>query len=215
MNFYRITKLLSIACVTFCTVIEPITAHSDDTCTPASQDQGIEKKEATASSWANVRNAEGSIRFESQRLLKKALDDLTAAKAPAQICGEACRPEPAPQLLFTSVPKSFLKDYSEAQTCAGFLKTTTAKPFVYSNRTFASADELTSWFSDFSQGSGVDGKDLYERCPGACSPQYTCIVHKEGETFKLNAEVICGHARDKDENAYKLATSYRWSCSKH
>lgn len=187
-------------------------ASQAEECDAHSKTLEVESVSASASSWGNLRNNPGSVRYESSRMLKKAT---TAAppQAPADFtCPAGCTVQPAPQVIFQSVPAKFLSDYSEKPHCDDLKAQTSKKPLKYSDRNFPSADALSDWFGDFSQGKGTDGKDLYTRCDGACSPQYTCEIRRNSSKLLLNASVLCGPARDKDDNSYRLTLAYRWSC---
>ena len=167
---------------------------------------------ATAALWANYRNSAGSLRYESERLLTEAITKLPNAQAPESLCGTDCG-KPSAAISFSSVPAKFLSSYSDKEKCARLEKETKDSPLSYSKRSFQSLKELNDWFSDFSQGKGKDGSDLYNKCDGDCSPQYTLsIVPKDGK-FVVDASVLCGPARDKDNNVYHLRSAYVWSCS--
>lgn len=173
----------------------------------------VETATATASSWSNLRNNPGSLRFESARLLTRATGDNTAPPPADLSCPAGCSVPKAPEVLFVSVPQKYLSDYSEREHCEQLRQATTKKPFTYANRTFTDSSGLNDWFGDFSQGKGKDGKDLYSKCDGACSPQYTCEIRRDGKSgLVVNASVVCGAARDKDDNSYRLTLAYRWAC---
>ena len=60
----------------------------------------------------------------------------------------------------------------------------------------------------------VNGEDLYERCPGMCTPRYTYVIRDAGDDSGLvvDTEVVCGHARDRGDNSYSLEYALRWTC---
>lgn len=165
----------------------------------------------SASVFSNATNSKGSLRHESGALLKAALGKLdSAAPSDCQACGDA-----KGQVVLTSVPHAFLSGYSDEADCKKQFAATQAKPLQYLDRKFASLDELNSWVGDFSQGKGADGADLYVRCPGSCSPQFTYkIVRPAPNSLSASADVVCGPARDKSDNQYDLAVATSWSCSK-
>ncbi len=179
----------------------------------SSKEIPVAKKDASASAWSNLRNNEGSIRYESAQLLGKALADFESLKPPADVCADGCG-EPKPTLVFSSIPKKYRSDYSDKEKCTRLETETKAKPYEYRGRSFPTQDEFNSWFSDFSQGKGKDGSDLYERCDGDCSPQYFTNIVPVGGKLRVDSEVICGQARDKDDNQYVLTFAYRWDCKK-
>jgi hypothetical protein len=186
-------------------------ADSGDKCSGVEKVVKQESTLATASFFANERDQAGSIRYESGAMLEKAESNVGTAQKPADLCPAGCQISEKPEVIFKAVPNKFLSDYSDYDKCQKLLEETEKTPFSYTEH-FSSIDQIESWFSDFSRGKGEDGKDMYNKCSGKCSPQYELIISKEGSKLTLNAEVICGHERDKKDNQYELSYSYRWSC---
>ena len=186
-------------------------ANADD-CGGKSVLVDIAKTTASASSWSNVRNSEGSLRFEANRLVTEAQKLAESAKAPENLCPEGCVAVAKPDIEFRSTPNKFLSDYSERAKCEAHRVNTSAKPIEYPSRLFPTMDAFSEWFSQFSQGSGTEGKDLYAKCDGSCSPQYRCEISSTDTGLSVDAFVLCGHARDKGDNQYVLETKFRWSC---
>ena len=182
-------------------------------CAASSKDVPIESLLATADSWPNLRNSPGSLRYESSRMLKAAANNLPAAKAPADACPAGCAAASKPEIVYQTIPNKFLTGYGDEKKCAAFLAKTESAPFEYKGRQFGSIDDLASWFGDFSKGEGKDGSDLYAKCDGSCSPQYHTTIVPNGAGFSLDAAVICGAARDKGDNKYKLTIAFRWPCA--
>lgn len=157
---------------------------------------------ASASVLSNAANRKGSLRFESSALLTEALTQLDSSEAAP--CPAEC-PKRSGAVSLKTVPHAFLSDYSDAPLCAEHLAQTSAAPLLYENRSFANLEELNTWVGDFSQGKGTDGKDLYQRCPGDCSPQFEYEITKPTPAaISATARVICGPARDKADNQYDL-----------
>jgi hypothetical protein len=176
-------KILLIILVT--SFIFPAILVADNTCDIKN---GISKV-ATASTWENLRNNEGSLKFETSEVLKCGLNLLSYEKT----------------LEITSVPKTFLNDNEDSKYCQTKLNETTKSPYLYNAGSFLTIEELNDWIKDFSQGAGKEGKDLYAKCDKSCSPQYLYKINKNSDNkLLLKAEVICGQARDKDENLYNL-----------
>ena len=115
-------------------------------------------------------------------------------------------------VVFKSSPQIVLTDYEDKAQCELLLSKTTATPIQYRPAIFNSADAAKDWYHDLTQGDGPDGEDLYRRCDGSCSPIYTSTVIKEGENFKITTSIICGHARDKDDDQYLLESGIQWLC---
>lgn len=169
--------------------------------------------EATASTWSNMRNHQGSVVFETSRLFHEARDLINATDRTINLCGKSCQNAKYPEMIFISVPKKFLTDYSEFDKCSNYLNQTTNNPLLFTKILPIELDSLIQWIGDFSQGSGKEGKDLYNRCDGRCSPQYNYKITVQKEQLLINATVICGHARDKDDNLYKLSYQLVWPCT--
>ncbi len=182
-------------------------------CESIFKDTPGEKATANANAWANWRSNPGSISAESKRLLSNANKGIEKLNQPTDLCPAECKPATAPRIIFRSIPSSYLSSYSDKAKCTELLSATQRKPISYPDRKFADMDALNSWFGDFSQGKGSDGKDLYQRCDGDCSPQYECDITKGTDgKLSLDARVVCGHARDKDQNTYDLSYVFRWEC---
>ena len=203
--------LLPLATVLFF-MVSLAGADTGDKCSGVVKDVKQESTLATASFLANERNKPGSIRYESNAILEKAENKAGTAQKPADLCPAGCQISEKPEVVFKAVPNKFLTNYSQYNKCQKLLEETQKTPFSY-NEQFSSIDQLDSWFSDFTRGKGSDGKDLYNKCSGDCSPQYELIITKESSgKLSLDADVICGHERDKKDDQYELSYSYRWSC---
>ncbi len=183
-------------------------------CSAIEKEINQESTLATASFFANERNKPGSIRYESGSMLEKAEMNLPKAEKPSDLCPAGCQISEKPEIIFKAIPNKFLTDYSQYDKCQKLLEETEKTPFNY-NEQFASIGEVESWFSDFSRGNGSDGKDLYNKCSGDCSPQYELIISNSGAKVDLDAEVVCGHERDKKDNQYEISYGYRWTCEKN
>ncbi len=180
--------------------------------------EGIEKPVSSAigsaSMFSNVRNAEGSLNFESRNALTAAMKEIDRGTTPPSNCGDKCTAARRPSILFRTVPNAFLSEYDDRDLCTRFLEQTKAKPIRYSGKEFKSVDDFYDWFSSFSQGKGDEGEDLYQRCSGLCSPKYDVLLSPKADgAITAEVDVTCGHARDKDDNRYQINTSLRWTCS--
>lgn len=167
---------------------------------------------ASASTWANLRKSQGSLAAESKRLLDMIGVTGDESATLGLKCPEGCF-DGRVDYLFSSVPHKFLKSYSDKDYCAEMLDKTQEAPFEFNDRSFVSLDELNEWFSEFSQGSGEDGEDLYSKCNSSCSPQYYNAISKDQDgTYHVDSKVICGPARDKSDNQYDLRLVLRRKC---
>lgn len=188
-------------------------AAAEDGCSGAYVEVAGSSALGSASLWSNVRSAGNSLKVQSRTLLEQAAASRKVMAPPSSGCPAGCKPAGPPLIVFRSVPNMFREDYSDAGMCKKLEALTRVAPFRYIGKTFASLDDLNSWFSDFSQGDAPEGKDLYRRCSGDCSPQYTNLIDITGSsTFNLDAEVVCGPARDKSDNQYRLSIAYRFAC---
>jgi hypothetical protein len=180
-------------------------------CSNIERDIVEETTHATASLFANESNKPGSVRYESGAILQKAQAGIPNAEKPADLCPAGCKLVPSPVIVFKAVPQKYLTSYSDYAKCQALLEQTEKTPFEY-DKQFGSMSEVQDWFSNFSRGKGTDGKDLYNRCSGQCSPQYEFFISDQGGKLTLDADVVCGHARDKSNNMYDISYSYQWVC---
>jgi hypothetical protein len=177
-------------------------AHEIDTgreCPSSSDVTQLDAETASAGVVSNALNRAGSIRAASHRLLTSALDSARSR-------------EPMQWVLFTSTPELSENSEDENGMCARLEQATGEDPIMFEDRNFESADELTSWIMDFTQGKGGDGKSLYEQCPGKCSPRYTWWIEPAKSGLKVDASVVCGLPRDRNGNKYHLATGLARAC---
>jgi hypothetical protein len=167
-----------------------VIAENVDEC--KSKQQKLESTEGSAGTWDNLRNNEGSLRYETGKLLTSGLAMLS----------------PETSIIISSKPKKFLKDHRDNDYCNKRFSETKDQPIVFTDKTFESQDDLNSWISDLSQGKGSDGRDLYRKCDKSCSPQYSYIIEeKDKSTLSVHADVLCGPVRDKNDNNYLLTLS--------
>jgi hypothetical protein len=180
-------------------------------CSNIDRDIVEETTHATASLLANESNRPGSVRYESGAILQKAQAGIPHAEKPADLCPARCGLVPDPVIVFKAIPQKFLTNYSDYAKCQALLEQTQKTPFEY-DKQFDTMSDVQDWFSNFSRGKGTDGKDLYNKCSGQCSPQYEFFIANESGKLVLDADVVCGHARDKSNNMYDISYSYQWVC---
>ncbi len=179
-------------------------------CLNLHQELQFDSRVATAGFWANYRNHEGSINHEMDDMLNAADHQVEVIMKQTR-CKDSCK-DGALTLVFRSAPLKILQEYEDFQYCAQLEHRTITNPIVYANRRFKSRDAAKEWYSSLTQGKGPDGKDLYRQCDRNCSPSYTTLVTKHDDHFVLTSKIICGHARNKDDNQYRLSSSFIWSC---
>lgn len=163
---------------------------------------------ASAGVFANMRNAAGSAKFETARLVKNALATLESRRTQRDASKSTDE-----VIVLKSSPNKLLNDSEDSDFCAAAEKQTMLSPIRYQDRSFSEPRDLTAWISDLQQGSGADGKDLYRQCAKSCSPRITyTISNPPNAKLFATAEVICGPARDKDENMYKITYGIASPC---
>jgi hypothetical protein len=189
-----------------------VSAWSQEPCAPDHVYAPKEQANATAKSLANMLKAQGSVRTEVTGQLRNAQEGVTQARAPADGCSQLCRASQPARVILTIVPEKFLTSYADARKCDERLRQTTSRPLKFGPRHARSTDELAAWISDLSQGRGPDGAVLYKQCDGTCSPRYSAQVVQDGDGLTATVDVLCGPARDKDDNTYSVSSGYRWAC---
>lgn len=152
-----------------------------------------------------------SIRAVAARLLKRALDTPAAPQAAA--CGDKCEPRAPLQVVYRVEPTVFLAPERQQALCLKLEQSTAADPLAFPNKEFKSVDELNAWIMDFSQGRGVEGKQLYAQCGANCSPRYTFLIAPVGGSLRVQSRVLCGRARDRASDQYSVSTALRASCA--
>lgn len=165
----------------------------------------------SAGFFANLRNAKHSLNYVTGELLTKAHELAATVTVAGRGCKDSCA-TPVAAIVFTSTPNLVLESYDESAACQRYYEQTVLNPIVYEKRSFDSEDEAREWYHDLTTGDGEDGEDLYARCPGVCSPAYSSVAYKHGGKFVVTATIICGHARDKDDDQYRLRAAVRWIC---
>lgn len=187
-------------------------AHGQSPCAQPTNDIAVGNTLASAGFFDNLRNSDDSIRFHMDELLSKSEAQVTQHVQPPRPCAQSCV-RPVVAIVFSSVPNMTLPAYEDSAICQKLLEETTKQPIVYGNRTFDTQEDAKEWYNDLTQGDGPDGKDLYRRCPGRCSPAYSSLIYRITNKLVVTTSIICGHARDKDDNQYRLTSSLRWMCS--
>jgi hypothetical protein len=210
----KITALVSLATLSCClslAVPNDMAVAGPSGCTATAHERPVGSALASAGFFANLRNAKHSLNYLTDSLLDDARRVAHEITHQEQGCNTAC-PSPVIAIVFRSTPRLLLTAYDEAQECERLYKQTLHKPIVYEKRSFDSEDDAKGWYHDLTTGSGDDGEDLYSRCPGKCSPAYSSVAYRQGEKFIVSASVVCGHARDKDDDQYTLSAAVRWVC---
>jgi hypothetical protein len=203
---YRITSVV-VAALTWITV-----ATAQSPCKPPQQDISIRTTLASAGFFDNLRNSDDSIRFQMDQLLSQSETRASELGQQGPPCASSACGSPVVAVVFSSTPNMSLPEYEDSPSCQKLLEATRQQPIVYENREFETREDAEEWYNDLTQGDGADGEDLYNRCPGQCSPSYSSVIFRKGSKFIITTSIICGHARDKDDNQYRLSSSLRWMC---
>ena len=186
-------------------------AFAQPRCTPIDSDVPVNSALASAGFFANLRNSSNSISFLMDKLLTESEVKAGELSRTEGSCVRSCK-SPLTAVVFTSTPNKTLPEYEDSSSCERLFQDTQKTPITYRNRTFDSQDDAEDWYHDLTQGDGKDGEDLYARCPGQCSPAYSSVAYKHNGKFVVSTSILCGHARDKDDNQYRLTASVRWIC---
>ena len=198
-----------VSLIAVCAGPTPTVAQS--ACSPLTSDVPVRSTLASAGFFANLRKASNSISYLMDQLVTESTAKALNLEQQESTCKKSCK-DSVVAVVFASVPHMTLPDYDEASTCQQLYEATQKSPIVYGGRSFDTQEEAEDWYDDLTQGDGIDGEDLYAKCPGKCSPSYSSISYKHGGKIIVSTSIICGHARDKDDNQYRLTASLRWIC---
>lgn len=160
---------------------------------------------ATAGFLANIRDKPNSIKVRSKKIFNQ-----NSFKNIHIDCPKNCKVG-LTEMIFSTIPSKFKTSYSDKTKCEKYLKKTSKQPIVYKKK-FKTMEKLHKWYSEFSRGKEKEGEDLYKKCDGECSPSYKLFTKEMNGEYDVRVEVICGHARDKSDNMYKLKTTLRRQC---
>lgn len=205
------TRLSTVMTYVGCALAWVTAAFAQAPCTPPQPDISIRSTLASAGFFDNLRNSDDSIRHQMDQLLSQSENKASEIVTQKSPCSSSCS-SPLVAVVFSSSPNMTLPQYEDSPTCQKLLETTKQQPIVYSGRVFETQNDAEEWYNDLTQGDGTDGEDLYNRCPGQCSPSYTSVIYRQGGKFVITTSIVCGHARDKDDNQYRLSSSLRWMC---
>jgi hypothetical protein len=190
-----------------------VPAWSQQFCTPDHVDVPKEQVRATANFLANLARSPGSLRAELARVLNSAREELTQATPPGDACSSPCGVAGPIRVLLSIVPSKFHSSYPGSDRCEEQLAETKNQPLTFGPHHARQQDELANWLVDVAQGRGQDGAALYQKCSGRCSPSYFMDASQDGDGFVATLRVVCGHARDKNDNTYIVSSGYRWACA--
>ncbi|MBN8549943.1 MAG: hypothetical protein J0M12_11560 [Deltaproteobacteria bacterium] len=167
---------------------------------------------ATAGIFANFWNSKGSLSYESRKAFDAMSGAIPKAASAGAFCPQGCHTKQGPSFFFRSTPRLVLSDYEDAAHCNQLYAQTQNQPLRYEKKGLHSLKEAEKWIGRFSRGKGTEGESLYERCDGSCSPRYSYVVTTISSLLTIEAQVVCGPARDQEDDTYELEYGYRWSC---
>lgn len=150
----------------------------------------------------NIAEHPSSIRAVAKKLLSAAVGSATAAQSAV-----------TPTILFRVTPAAYLPMAQQQVLCHQMVRQTQARPLHYGPRTFPNVAAFDAWLMEFSQGRGSDGRLLYQQCGGDCDPSFTFSVKPAAQSLVVDAAVVCGYARDREINNYRLSTALVAECS--
>lgn len=177
----------------------------------------IVETKASAGIFANLWRTESSLSYQSERAITalfSSQNSLALSSAALTSCSETCAEQPASVVAeLEVVPALLLKEYQDREHCAAKDLHTRVTPIKFS-AIVANNDELSDWMENLSRGRGAQGEALYKECDRSCSPQYHFRISKDLDpaSYVVVASVICSHARDKDDNSYRLRAQMRLNC---
>ncbi len=197
--------------------IFPVASQASDVgvspmdCAPPGPETPIATETGSVGIIKNLAEDPSSIRAVAGRLLTNALT--SDGKNPSTACDEACAQRAKSQIVYRVAPTAYLADDQQRDVCRKFENETTGHPLTFDQHEFRSVDELNEWIMAFSQGRGEDGRLLYELCSSNCSPRYTFLIAEQNSGYAVKAEVLCGLARDKSNDVYRVSTAFRRTCA--
>ena len=209
----RIPKLASIALLAplMLSVSDVAVDASTSFCSAEEVELPLDSESGSASFLHNMSGHPDSLSAVAQRLLHKALAG-EAAPAPRD-CEPDCPPNATSEVVYRVTPIEFLAPERQHDVCLRFESETTAEPLRFEEKRFDTVEDLNTWIMDFSQGKGDEGKKLYAQCSSNCSPRYTFLIAQHNAQYQVRTEVLCGLARDKSNNQYRITTALRWTCA--
>lgn len=154
----------------------------------------------------NMAESPDSIRAIADKQLRAALEPNQNIDSPNQTeVGKT-------KIIYRVKPVQFLPQDQQNELCLQLEKTTSITPFQYGPKEFTSVTGLNDWIMKFSRGNGEDGKHLYKQCGSNCSPRYTFTIDASEDTYIVTTDVLCGIARDAEDDQYELSTAIKGNC---
>ena len=181
-------------------------------CADTSKQVALRHAVGDAGIWSNMMELEGSIANEAKKLLNWADKEFGRSRVPADLCPSHCKPAASPSIMFSSIPQKYRTNYDEEGQCLQMLEDMTKSPLVYEPGRFEATENVFDWFNNFSRGKGAEGEDFYIKCGGTCSGRIHTRLDPVDGGWGMITKVICGPARDKDDNKYDITVKIVWTC---
>lgn len=202
--------MLALAVFPVSSLASEVGAHPAD-CALTPDETPIASETGSVGIVKNLAEHPSSIRAIAGRLLSDAL--IADGKQAGTDCDAACAQRATAEIVYRVAPTAYLADDQQREVCRKFESETSSHPLTFNQRQFRSVDELNEWIMAFSQGHGEDGRLLYELCSSNCSPRYTFLIAEQNAGYAVKAEVLCGLARDRSNDVYRVSTAVRRSCA--
>lgn len=186
-------------------------AGRSDTCPRLLAERPLAHETGSAGIMKNLAETEDSIKAIATRLLEEALDGQKPSQQSG--CDANCPDQGVAEVIYRVRPSALLPENEQNELCLTLEKTTAKTPLRYAPSPFATFDALNEWLSRFTQGQGEDGEQLYEICAANCSPRYTFVIAQQSPGYAVQAEVLCGLARDRAVDTYEISTATRHRCA--
>lgn len=210
-----LSSLLSVLLIYLGLGPTEVVSQAPALCSQVRKDIQIRSIQASASVWSNFRRSSGSISYESNEIFEMAKSASETMTQPPSFCPDGCKVNEKAQLFFRSAPHKVKEDDEDRSYCQNLQKVTEKDPIRYQTLDLHTVDDLNDWIGDLSQGKGDNGEDLYKKCDRSCSPRFEYTVARRGDSpdnYLVRASIVCGEARDKDDNMYDLEAFFRWEC---
>lgn len=202
--------LLALAIVPLASPASDVVAPGAE-CAPVTHETPLATETGSVGIIKNLAEDPSSIRAIAGRLLSDAL--AADSRDPNAGCDAACTQRAHSQIVYRVAPTAYLADHQQREVCRKFESETASHPLTFNQREFRSVEEMNEWITAFSQGRGEDGRLLYELCSSNCSPRYTFLIAEQHAGYAVRTEVLCGLARDRSNDVYRVSTAVRHTCA--
>jgi hypothetical protein len=211
----RLWRLSTLPLLFFSLYFDTVYAHAQEssTCSDYSVVAPLGTTLASAGLFSNFWRRADSIAVKMTEAFQTIEQSIAAITDPGAHCPTSCHLTKQPRIIISSKARKLQNQYSDFQHCEDLYQSTKTKPLHYQVRNIKNFEGLAEWIEDFAQGHGLLGNQLYKDCDASCSPQYIYHIDKtSSSTYRIDAEVICGHARDREDTMYQLGYRLEWGC---